>query len=222
MIGRVLRLVARTGGSVRVGGPQRGGGRQRGQALVEFSILLPVFMIVTTGLLEFGLVFNNHLTLEYATREGARTGAALADGKGDQATCDTIDAQIVAAVQRVLDAPGSPIDLSSVSNISIWRATASGQPDGSVGIFVWTYTGPNSGPSVDGKALSYSPPNPLPLTWQPCSRNAGGSTPDSIGVSLAYTYHMATPLAALLAMVGGPGATTLPMTDQTVMALNPN
>ena len=197
-------------------------GGQRGQSLVEFSILLPVFMIVLSGLLEFGLIFNNHLTLEYATREGARAGAALADGKGDQATCDTIDAQIVAAVQRVLDAPGSPIDLSSVSNISIWRATSTGQPDNSVGIFVWTYTGVGTGPSVDGKALAYSPPNPLPLTWQPCSRNAGGSTPDSIGVSLAYTYHMTTPLSVLLGFVGGQGASTLAMSDQTVMALNPN
>jgi len=203
-------------------GPGRGARTERGQALVEFSILLPVFMIVLSGLLEFGLVFNNHLTLEYATREGARAGAALADGKGDQGTCDTIDAQIVAAVQRVLDAPGSPIDLSSVSTIRIWRATSTGQPDGSVGIFTWTYTGPNSGPSVDGKALSYSPPNPLPLTWQPCTRNAGGSNPDSIGVSLAYTYHMTTPLSALLAFVGGAGASTLAMSDQTVMALNPN
>ena len=197
-------------------------GRQdeRGQSVLELAVMLPVFLIVLTGVLEFGLVFNHHLTLEYATREGARTGAALADGGGDSATCATIDAQIVAAVQRVLDAPGSPIDMSKVSTISIWRATASGTPDNSVGIFNWTYTGLHSGPAVDGEQLSFSPPNPLPATWQPCSRLATGATPDSIGVSLSYTYQMTTPMSLLLG-ASGPGAATLAMSDRTVMALNP-
>ena len=54
--------------------------RSRGQSLVEFSVLVPAFMLLLFGMLEFGFVFTHNLTLEYATREGARTGAALADG----------------------------------------------------------------------------------------------------------------------------------------------
>ena len=44
---------------------------------------------------------------------------------------------------------------------------------------------------------------------------------DSIGVSLTYTYAMTTPLSGVR-FVGGPGATSLTMTDKTVMALNPS
>jgi hypothetical protein len=203
----------------------RQGGRPRslGQAVTEFAIVVPVFLIILTAILEFGMVFNHHLTLEYATREGARTGAALSDGGGNAGVCGTIDAEIVAAVQRVMTAPGSAVVLSRVSQISIWRSTSSGQPDNSVGIFTWSYTGPIiSNPTVDGALLSFSPPNPLPATWRPCSRVSGGATPDSIGVSLTYTYQMSTPLAGLLRFVGGPGAGSLTMTDRTVMALNPS
>ena len=188
---------------------------ERGQALVEFAIILPTFILVLFGMLEFGLVFDHHLTLEYATREGARTGSALADGGGDATICNGIDAQIVAAVQRVLAAPGSPVDVSRVSQISIWRATAQGVPDVAVGVFTWTYTGPNTGPLVDGQRLSFSAPNPLPASWRPCARTAGGSTPDSIGVSLQYSYKTSTPIMTIL------GA-QVPMTDKTVMSLNPN
>ena len=84
--------------------------RSRGQSLVEFSVLVPAFMLILFGILEFGFVFTHNLTLEYATREGARTGAALADGGGNAAACNTIDAQIIAAVERVITSPGSPID----------------------------------------------------------------------------------------------------------------
>lgn len=191
--------------------PERPG---RGQALVEFAIVLPTFILVLFGMLEFGMVFDHHLTLEYSTREGARTGSALADGGGNTTVCNGIDAQIVAAVQRVLTAPGSPVDVSRVSQISIWRATAQGTPDSAVGIFNWSYTGPSTGPIVDGQRLSFSPPNPLPGTWRPCNRNAGGATPDSIGVSITYSYPVTTLLSVL--------SSALPMTDKTVMSLNPN
>ena len=87
---------------------------QRGQSLVEFALLLPVFMVLLLGLLEFGFVFAHHQGLEYATREGARTGAALSNGQDGQnglpvaTTCTKIDDQIIAAVQRVLDRQGLP------------------------------------------------------------------------------------------------------------------
>ena len=37
-------------------------------------------MLILFGMLEFGFVFSHNLTLQYATREGARTGALLANG----------------------------------------------------------------------------------------------------------------------------------------------
>ena len=51
-----------------------------GQSLVEYAITVPVFLLILLGMLEFGFAFSHHLTMEYSTREGARTGAALANG----------------------------------------------------------------------------------------------------------------------------------------------
>lgn len=46
--------------------------RYRGQGLVEFALVLPIFLLLTFGVIEMGwLLYNNH-TLSNATREGAR------------------------------------------------------------------------------------------------------------------------------------------------------
>ena len=48
--------------------------RERGQGLVEFALVLPIFMLLLLIMLEFGLAFNHRLTVGYASREGARIG----------------------------------------------------------------------------------------------------------------------------------------------------
>jgi Flp pilus assembly protein TadG len=48
---------------------------EKGTAIVEAAIVLPAFLLVLIGILEFGLIFNNYLILQNATREGARFGA---------------------------------------------------------------------------------------------------------------------------------------------------
>jgi Flp pilus assembly protein TadG len=186
---------------------------QRGQAIIEFGVIVPVFTMLLLGLLEFGMLFTHHITLEYATREGARTAASLGNGDGDAATCATIDPQIVAAVQRVLESHGSPIALSAISEISIFRADLDGGPiAGSVN--TWTYTGAQSGPTVEGQKLAFTQQT---QAWMPCSR-VTSPTAQSIGVSLQYHYKLLTPLSALGAAAGSQG---VPMSDATIMALNP-
>ena len=71
---------------------------------------MPVFVLLLFGMLEFGFAFSHNLTLEYATREGARTGAALGPGTAN-IPCANVDEQIIAAAQRVLTSPGSPVDV---------------------------------------------------------------------------------------------------------------
>lgn len=48
---------------------------QRGQSLVEFTILLPVILIMLSGLIEFGFLLNSYLDLIDAAREAARFAA---------------------------------------------------------------------------------------------------------------------------------------------------
>jgi Flp pilus assembly protein TadG len=47
----------------------------RGQSLVEFTILLPVLLIMISGLIEFGFMLNYYLDLIDAAREAARWAA---------------------------------------------------------------------------------------------------------------------------------------------------
>ena len=47
--------------------------------MVEFALVLPVLLLVLLGILKFGLLFNNYITLMDAVRSGART---LALGRG--------------------------------------------------------------------------------------------------------------------------------------------
>ena len=47
----------------------------RGQSLVEFTILLPVLLMMLSGLIEFGFMLNSYLDLIDAAREAARFAA---------------------------------------------------------------------------------------------------------------------------------------------------
>jgi hypothetical protein len=51
------------------------GRKSLGQSLVEFAILLPVLLIMLSGLIEFGFMLNRYLDLIDATREVARFAA---------------------------------------------------------------------------------------------------------------------------------------------------
>jgi hypothetical protein len=188
-------------------------GAERGQSMVEMAMILPLLLLLTLGTLEFGMIFDHHLSLEYATREGARTGSALANADHVAADCATVDAQIVAAVQRVLDSPGSDVDISKVTQIRIYKAQANGNETAGF-VNVWTYT-PNAGPVVDGSQLDFT--GPASPAWPACSRinTQVNPSPDKIGVSITYTYIFKTALGGMLANV------TLPMADRTVMTLNP-
>ena len=48
--------------------------RRRGQALVEFSLVLPIFMLVFLGIAEGGYYIVATTTVSHATHEGARYG----------------------------------------------------------------------------------------------------------------------------------------------------
>ena len=91
---------------------------QRGQGLVEFTLALPVILLVVLSVVELGLAFGNVNTIGYGSREGARVGSALATGDANDCLNgpdpSMVDATLVSAVQRILKSPGSGIDLSLI------------------------------------------------------------------------------------------------------------
>ncbi len=54
---------------------KRRNNREQGQALVEFTVILPVLLIVLWGIFQFGVAFNDYIQVTSAAREAARKAA---------------------------------------------------------------------------------------------------------------------------------------------------
>ncbi|MEP7216672.1 MAG: TadE family protein [Anaerolineaceae bacterium] len=52
---------------------------ETGQSLVEFAMVLPLFLVLLFGLVDFGRAFYSWMLITNAAREGARTGAVQKD-----------------------------------------------------------------------------------------------------------------------------------------------
>jgi Flp pilus assembly protein TadG len=61
----------------RSGGPTAA--LRRGQGLVEFMLVLPVLLLITLGIVEFGRIFAIYSMVTSASREAARYGASVGD-----------------------------------------------------------------------------------------------------------------------------------------------
>jgi TadE-like protein len=74
-------------------------GRRRGQALVEFSIALPILILIVAGVLELGRGYSYAVATSDAAREGARYVAgktATNNGPGTDKMCNLIKADVAA------------------------------------------------------------------------------------------------------------------------------
>jgi Flp pilus assembly protein TadG len=94
-------------------------GREDGQAMTELALVLPIFAVLLLAIVQFGIAFNNYLTLTDATRAGARK-AAVSRFVGDNG------ASAVAAVKTA----ASSLDQTVLaSRISVTSVNASGATD---------------------------------------------------------------------------------------------
>jgi hypothetical protein len=199
--------------------------RQRGQALVEIAFVIPIVLVLVVSVAELGLIYGKLSSLGYGTREGARSGSALALGDSELCTGanrdpSNVDAVLVSAVQRILDSPDSGIDLARVQQIRIFEATSTGAEVPNTAN-VWNFVGEGNGPEVDpGPGSAFIAFGPTTVVWPACDRVNTGPNPDSIGVSISYLYEFVTPLPAFINALAG-GSLTLTLTETTVMALNP-
>ena len=57
---------------------------EKGQTMTEFAIVLPIFVVLLFGIIQFGIIFNNYVSLTDAARAAARKGA-VSRNSGDPA-----------------------------------------------------------------------------------------------------------------------------------------
>ena len=80
-------------------------GDESGQALVEFALVIPIFLILFLGVVEFARAWNVYEILTDAGREGART-AVVDNGFGES--------DVVSVIQAAGDRAGITIDPSDI------------------------------------------------------------------------------------------------------------
>jgi Flp pilus assembly pilin Flp len=191
---------------------------ERGQAVLEFALLIPpLLLILVFGMVEIGSALSHNMTIASSTREGARMGSNLANGggtlgclAGQSPNAASVDPRIIAAVEKILTGTGALVSLADVTEIRIFKATATGA-ETSGAFDRWVYT-PGAGPVIDGDPLDFSPTGAI--GWAACSR-VNTLPADSLGVTVMYTYRARTPLRVFM-----PFLTTMQMVDKTVMTLN--
>jgi len=80
----------------------------KAQSLVEFALILPLFMLLVLGIFDFGRAIYASSALHNAAREGARYGAVH--------PCDT--SGIVAVAQQMAVGLGGGVDVTPVIDYS--------------------------------------------------------------------------------------------------------
>jgi Flp pilus assembly protein TadG len=53
--------------------------RKRGQAMVEFALVIPIFLLLLAGLADFGFALFSRMTVINAARDGARAAVMVSD-----------------------------------------------------------------------------------------------------------------------------------------------
>ena len=157
----------------------RRSGSATGQAIVEFALVFPIFLIVLFAMIDAGRYVYMSSVLSQAAREGARLAAVEASWIGStDGGCNTsggpacpangvaLKADAVAAANRMV------VPFGSITTLYISCNSAGGAPTGA-----WT----------SGTA---------------CTTNTG-STGNVVSVRVILTYRPITPVGSLLAYVTG-------------------
>jgi TadE-like protein len=182
--------------------------RERGQGLVEFAIILPVFMLVVFGLFDVGRLVYTNSALSQAAREGARVAAAEAGWiTVPGAACVSDESYITAARPGAHVCPADVTAFKSHIRSAVNRMTVLLGPVSDV------YISCNDGDVAD----------PLPTgAWteasggngcQDGSGNAISSQGTYVSVRVEYEYETFTPLIS--SFVG-----SVPLTANATMIIN--
>ena len=166
-------------------------GKTAGQTLVEFALVIPVFMLILFGLIDGGRLIYTDTTLSQAAREGSRVGSveagwigltgagcvasASAIGAGNPgahvcpASVATMKADIVAAANNMV------AGLGALTSTSVYLSCNTGQPGDLPPSGAWTESSGGNG-CVDASGEAISAPK------------------DLISVRIAYTFLPITPV----------------------------
>ncbi len=165
---------------------------EAGQTLVEFSLVFTLFITLMMAVIEFGVLYNNILTVQFASRQGVSVAAEM--GGEDGADC--------AILKAVEDALQTPVNHSAISAVEIYQSDANGDKiAGKVNRYTRTGTLDCPGTATEPYTLVGSEGYPE------VDRGDVLTDLDMVGVHIDYTYYGITPFAAGRSWAVSDGAT---------------
>jgi Flp pilus assembly protein TadG len=88
---------------------------ERGQTMTEFAFVLPILLVLLFGIMQFGVIFNNYVTLTDAARAASRKGAVSRSASNPRGDCEATGY----AAGTNLDQPGVKFILTCDSSWAI-------------------------------------------------------------------------------------------------------
>ena len=80
---------------------------QKGNVIVEFAIILPLFLLLLFGVISFSIALYNKTVLTMATRQGARVGVVYVTGRTNTTAANTARTNALQVCQNDLITFGS-------------------------------------------------------------------------------------------------------------------
>lgn len=169
---------------------------ESGQAMVEFGLVLPIFILLVIGLIEFSLAFSANISINFASREAALIGAE----SGNDAIADC------RILQTIENSINDPSRAERINQVRIYRANVNGAESGAN---VYVRGGNITCQFWDGVeeqeiTVNYT----LTVEGYPvatrCNQLEGcaGTPLDTIGVAINYTHGWVTPLPDVVTLSG--------------------
>jgi Flp pilus assembly protein TadG len=177
-------------------------GGERGQSLVEFSLLIPLFLVLVTGLFEFVFAFNALLNSNFASRTAGLVAAEAGNTAGG-------DCLILGGLDGAV---GPPAEVNAISQVEIQRTNSYGTVVYATNVY--QRTGSTRCTLSDGttRTVPYSAVSSGYPSSQRCNvlppygcptLTPTRTTVDNVAVQITYVYPWHTPLKSLLGFVGG-------------------
>jgi len=175
---------------------------ERGAALVEFVLIVPMFLLLVFGAIEFASAYNDSAVVADAARAGGRIGSTA---PGTDYTSTTATNIVTTRVETAV----KQLPAGSAKELWIYEANNKGFP-GSTGNTTWTcptgtcvkYTWNNTTKVWDYSSGSYLASN----------QNACGSSPDEMGIRVVARHAFVTKLFG----------TTIDIDDKTIFRFEPS
>ena len=204
------------------GATRRRSDRGRGQTLVEFALVLPLFMILLMGVIEFAFIFNATLAINFASWNASLVAAEAGSNL-------VADCAILAKIEQDV---GAPLDktmtaTTGIQSVTIYKADRAGNPTAAQNVYTRTGSTPCTGFTPSSVPYSIGT-STYPMGQAPtggrCDVLSGCSATipmDSIGVKIVYRYYFHTPLRNLVSFLPGASLGYMDFTWSNVTRMEP-